>query len=82
MIQDNVKCPYCRKNQKKDPVKTWSFGKLIESRTEEGTKWGTSINCSQYYCEKCGKSFLYYLTKNGKSWTNPKYKKVVRKATS
>ena len=72
----NIKWPFCTKIQKKDPVKTWSFGKLIENRTEEeGTTWGASIDCSHYYCEKCKKSFLFYLTKKGKSWTNPKPKK-------
>jgi hypothetical protein len=69
-------CPYCDITQKQVPVKTWSFGKLIENRTKEGTTWGASINCSQYYCVKCGKSFISYLTTKGKYWTNPKSKKT------
>ena len=73
-----IKCPHCDRIQKKDPTKTWSFGKLIENRTDEGTTWGASIDCSQYYCEKCGKSFLFYMTKKGKNWTNPKSKKSVK----
>lgn len=69
-----VKCPYCKKQQTQKPTKTWAYGKMIEKRTKNGTEWGASVNCSQYYCE-CGKSFRFYLTTKGKSWTIPKLKK-------
>jgi len=68
-----VICPICNIEQKNQPIKTWSFGKLIEKRTKSGTVWGTSIDCSQYRCE-CGKYFRFYFTPKGKSWTIPKAK--------
>jgi hypothetical protein len=69
----DIKCPYCNKEQKYGPKKTWEFGKLIKNRTKEKTTWGASINCSQYYCT-CGKPFRFYLSANGKYWTIPKSK--------
>ena len=69
----NIKCPYCRKKQEQKPTKVWAYGKMIESKTKNETKWGASVNCSQYYCE-CGKAFRYYLTTKGKDWTIPKPK--------
>ncbi len=71
---DNVKCPYCGNLQKDDPIKSWSYGKMIEARTKEKTIWGASVKCSQYQCN-CGKPFKFYLTTKGKSWTIPKSKK-------
>ncbi len=68
-----IECPYCEKEQKQEPTKTWAYGKMIESRTKNETKWGASVNCSQYSC-KCGKPFRFYLTTKGKSWTIPKKK--------
>ncbi len=70
----NVKCPYCGKPQKDDPIKSWSYGKMIETRTKEKTIWGASVKCSQYRCN-CGKPFRFYLSTKGKSWTIPKSKK-------
>jgi len=67
----SVKCPFCRKLQKDKPIKSWSYGTLIEKKIQEKTIWGSSIKCSRYIC-KCGKSFNFYLTQKGKSWTNPK----------
>jgi hypothetical protein len=72
---NEVKCPYCEKIQKDEPVKSWSYGKIIKSHTKEKTTWGASVKCSQYTC-KCGKSFKFYLTTNGKSWTIPKSNKL------
>jgi len=68
-------CPVCDKEQKQKPKKTWTYGKMIEKRTIDGTEWGASVKCSSYAC-KCGKSFRYYLTAKGKSWTIPKRKVV------
>ena len=68
-------CPVCDKEQKQKPKKTWTYGKMIEKRTIDGTEWGASVKCSSYAC-KCGKSFRYYLTATGKSWTIPKLKVV------
>ena len=68
-----IECPICFKEQKQKPTKTWTYGKVIKNRTEHGTEWGASINCSQYYC-KCGKPFRFYLTTKGKHWTIPKKK--------
>jgi len=68
-----IKCPQCHENQKQQPTKTWSYGKMIEERNKKGTKWGASVKCSMYYC-KCGKSFRFYLTTKGKFWTIPKSK--------
>ena len=70
-----IKCPFCNKNQEQEPLKSWAYGKMIEKRTKEGTKWGASVNCSQYHCE-CGKPFRFYLTTKGKFWTIPKSKKT------
>jgi len=70
-----IKCPFCKKNQGQEPIKSWAYGRMIEKRTKEGTKWGASVNCSQYHCE-CGKPFRFYLTTKGKSWTIPKSKKT------
>lgn len=67
------KCPFCNHKQIDQPVKSWAYGKMIEKRTNEGTIWGASVNCSQYYC-KCGKQFRFYLSTKGKSWTIPKLK--------
>lgn len=69
----DIICPFCKFIQKKDPVKSWEYGKMIEKRTIDGTMWGATVNCSQYYC-KCGKPFRFYLTSKGKSWTIPKSK--------
>jgi len=55
-----IKCPFCNKNQGQEPIKSWAYGRMIEKRTKEGTKWGASVNCSQYHCE-CGKPFRFYL---------------------
>ena len=74
----DIKCPICKKKQSQKPVKSWSYGKMIEKRTTKGTVWGASVNCSQYHCE-CGKSFRFYLTTKGKSWTIPKSKKTLEK---
>ena len=73
----DVICPLCGKKQDQKPIKSWSYGKMIEKRTpkEGGTVWGASVNCSQYHC-KCGKPFRFYLTTKGKSWTIPKSKKT------
>jgi len=68
-----IECPLCHKIQKQKPKKSWHYGKMIEEKTSEGTKWGASVKCSQYSC-KCGKSFKFYLTTKGKSWTIPKSK--------
>ena len=68
-----IKCPFCNKNQKQEPIKSWAYGKMIQERTNEGTKWAASVNCSRYLC-KCSKKFNYYKSKN-KSWTIPKKKK-------
>ena len=68
-----IVCPICNIEQKNQPTKTWSYGKMIKKRTKSGTVWGASVNCSQYYC-KCGKPFKLYLTSNGKSWTILKVK--------
>ena len=73
-----IKCPYCHKNLNQRPTKTWAYGKMIEKRDVKGTKWGASINCSQYYCE-CGKPFRFYLTTKGKYWTIPKSKEKTEK---
>jgi hypothetical protein len=70
---NEIICPICNKEQKQKPKKTWAYGKMIEARTIDGTKWGASVRCSNYEC-KCGKSFRYYLTSKGKSWTIPKKK--------
>jgi len=67
------KCPYCKKAQAQEPIKSWKYGKMIEKRTTKGTVWGSTVNCSQYHCE-CGKPFRFYLTTKGKSWTIPKSK--------
>ena len=72
-----IKCPYCKKEQNQKATKTWVFGKLIKERTKDGTKWGASINCSQYYCV-CGKPFRFYLTTKGKYWTIPKLKEPAK----
>ncbi len=69
-----INCPECNKVQKQEPTKTWEYGKMIEKKTVDGTTWGASVNCSQYYC-KCGKPFRFYLTTKGKSWSIPKSKK-------
>lgn len=74
----SVLCPSCGKTQSQEPTKSWTYGKMIEKRTSKGTKWGASVNCSQYYCE-CGKPFRFYLTTKGKSWTIPKSKKALEK---
>lgn len=68
-----ITCPICNKVQKQKPKKSWTYGKMIEKRTSEGTTWGASVKCSNYEC-KCGKSFRFYLTAKGKSWTIPKRK--------
>ncbi len=64
-------CPFCSKKQTQEPVKTWKYGKMIISRTEKGTKWGSAITCSRFNC-KCGKKFNSYNSAKGKSWTIPK----------
>ena len=66
-----IKCPHCNKKQKQKPIKSWVYGKMIESRTKTGTKWGASVNCSRHSCS-CGKSFNFYFTSKGKYWTIPK----------
>ena len=66
-------CPYCNQSQKKEAKKTWSYGKMIEKRTKEGTVWGSAVTCSMYTC-KCEKPFRFYFTTKGKSWTIPKSK--------
>lgn len=71
----NIACPYCDKKRKRNPTKTWTYGKMIEKRTKNGTEWGASVDCSQYYCE-CGKAFRFYLTTKGKFWTIPKSKQA------
>ena len=68
-----ITCPICNKEQKQKPKKSWTYGKMIEERTVEGTIWGASVKCSNYEC-RCGKSFRFYLTAKGKSWTIPKRK--------
>jgi len=70
-----IKCPQCNKKQNQEPKKSWQYGKMIEERTKEGTKWGAAVKCSQYSCS-CGKSFKFYLTTKGKFWTIPKSKKT------
>jgi len=66
-----VKCPNCENIQKQKPLKSWNYGKMIITRTVEGTQWGPSINCSRYEC-KCGKSFNYFNSLKS-SWTIPKH---------
>ncbi len=68
-----IKCPICNIEQKQKPKKSWTYGKMIEKRTAKKTSWGASVKCSIYEC-KCGKSFKFYLTAKGKSWTIPKRK--------
>jgi len=41
-------CPVCDKEQKQKPKKTWTYGKMIEKRTIDGTEWGASVKCSSY----------------------------------
>ncbi len=69
----NIICPFCNKNQKQEPVKSWAYGKMIEAKDVNGTIWGAAIKCSRYSC-KCGKLFNFYLTEKGKNWTIPKLK--------
>jgi len=70
-----IKCPFCDKEQKQDPKKTWAYGTMIEKRTKgEGTVRGAACKCSRYSCN-CGKSFNFYLTTKGKYWTIPKSEK-------
>lgn len=69
----DIKCPLCKSIQKKQPTKSWTYGKIIERKTKKGTEWGASINCSHYICE-CGKPFNFFLTTKGRSWTIPKSK--------
>lgn len=66
-------CPFCDKNLKEQPIKSWTYGKMIEKKTEKGTEWGASVTCSRYSC-KCGHRFNFFLTTKGKSWTIPKSK--------
>ena len=73
-----IKCPYCHKNQNQKPIKSWTYGKMIEKRTETVTKWGATVNCARYSC-KCGKTFNFYLTTKGKYWTIPKSKAKIKK---
>lgn len=73
MILTKIVCPNCNKVQKQNPKKSWTYGKMIVGRTTKGTQWGPSVECSMYDCS-CGKSFRYYLTAKGKSWTIPKSK--------
>ena len=73
---DKIQCPKCTKDQKQKPRKSWSYGKMIEGRTKNGTEWGASVKCSIYDC-KCGLAFRYYLTAKGKSWTIPKKKSIL-----
>ena len=70
-----IKCPRCTKTQNQNPEKTWQYGKIILKRNEDGTKWGASIHCSRYFCEKCKQSFNYYVSSKDKTWTIPKSKK-------
>ena len=69
----DVKCPFCKSIQTKQPVKAWVYGKMIEKRTKKETTWGSSVSCSRYIC-KCGKPFNFFLTTKGKFWTIPKSK--------
>jgi len=77
-----IKCPFCDKEQKQEPKKTWTYGKMIEKMTKNGMVRGASCNCSIYLCD-CGKSFKFYLTTKGKYWTIPKSKKIhdIKKAS-
>jgi len=68
------KCPFCGKEHTQKPIKSWTYGKMIEKKVESGTRWGGVITCTRYRC-KCGKSFNFYLTTKGKSWTIPKKKR-------
>ena len=68
-----VKCPFCKSNQKQEPVKSWAYGKMIEKRDIHKTTWGASVQCSHFLCD-CGKSFNFFLTTKGKTWTIPKKK--------
>jgi len=69
-----AKCPFCGKNQTQKPIKSWTYGKMIERRDESGTKWGAVVTVTRYLCE-CGKPFNFFLTTKNKSWTIPKSKK-------
>lgn len=67
------KCPFCSKIQKQEPIKSWKYGKMITSRTKDGTQWGSTVNCYRFGCT-CSKMFNYYESIKGKSWTIPKPK--------
>ena len=54
------KCPFCKKEQIKKPVKEWKYNKGI-------------VNVSLYNCE-CGKNFRYYKSEYTE-WTIPKKNK-------
>ena len=73
VVSMEINCPYCSKNQKQKPIKTWNYGKMIKNRDSNGTVWGASVKCSRYSCN-CGKSFNFFLTETGKNWTIPKKK--------
>ena len=66
-------CPFCHQLQTQKPIKSWTYGKMIEHRDKDGTIWGATVNVSRYLCN-CKKRFNFFLTAKGKSWTIPKTK--------
>lgn len=66
-------CPFCNAKQKQKPIKSWSYGKIIQRHEDNGNMWGAAIKCSRYKCE-CDKIFNFYKSPN-KSWTIPKPQK-------
>jgi hypothetical protein len=54
----NPKCPFCDKEQKQKPLKTWQYSKTVA--------------VSQYICRCSGRFRFYKGDKN--SWTIPKKK--------
>jgi len=71
----DTKCPFCGKKQNQKPIKSWNYGKMIESKDKSGTKWGAAVTVARYLCV-CGKPFNFFSTAKGKSWTIPKVKKI------
>ncbi len=70
-----IKCPNCGNKQNQKPLKSWTYGRMIEHKEKTGgIKWGAKVTVTRYAC-KCGKSFNFFLSSNNKSWTIPKAKK-------
>lgn len=62
---DEVKCPFCGKQQNRNPLKTW--------------RYVPSIKVSRYKCS-CKKIFNYYDSPKG-SWTIPRGYRTIRKGS-